>query len=76
MNGAVVVRFAFGVVGESRRDAHLAAVPDSGIPEYWLTFCGLEIPADLAEVSNRPAGMPCARCLASTGSAQPLTVPG
>jgi hypothetical protein len=63
VNGTVAVRFAFGVVGESRRQAHLATASDSGLPEYWQTFCGLEIPADLAEVSTRPAGMPCVRCL-------------
>ncbi|GAA0536399.1 hypothetical protein GCM10011581_23830 [Saccharopolyspora subtropica] len=63
MTGAVVVRFAPGVVGESRRQAHLAHAPEHGIPEFWSTFCGLRIPAEQAEVSTRPAGMPCVRCL-------------
>ncbi|MBB5157916.1 hypothetical protein [Saccharopolyspora phatthalungensis] len=67
MSATVAVRFAFGVVGESRRQAHLATAPDTGIPDRWRTFCGLEIPASLAEVSARPAGMPCMRCLGTPG---------
>lgn len=66
MTRTVAVRFAFGVVGESRRQAHLAdAVNDEASPQSWLTYCGLDIPAALAEVSNKPAGMPCVRCLSS-----------
>ncbi|KAA5824943.1 hypothetical protein ABT337_33115 [Saccharopolyspora hirsuta] len=65
MNRTVAVRFAFGIVGETRREAHLATAPGTGIPAAWLTFCGEEIPAHQAEVSEKPAGMPCVRCLAS-----------
>ncbi|WP_190815216.1 hypothetical protein [Saccharopolyspora pogona] len=75
MNGTVVVRFAFGVVGESRRQAHLSTAPESGLPEHWLTFCGLEIPATLAEVSAKPAGMPCMPCLSFPGGTA-RTLPG
>lgn len=63
MTRTVAVRFAFGVVGEARREVHLAIAPGTGIPATWLTFCGAEIPAHQAEVSEHPAGMPCLLCL-------------
>ncbi|MGW1681829.1 hypothetical protein [Saccharopolyspora sp. NPDC002376] len=64
MNRTVAVRYTFGIVGETRREAHLATTPGTGIPAEWMTFCGVEIPANQAEVSEKPAGMPCVRCLA------------
>ncbi|GAA4615720.1 hypothetical protein [Saccharopolyspora hordei] len=63
MSRTVAVRFASGVTSESRREAHLATWPGTGVPATWLTFCGMEIPAHQAEVFDRPAGMPCMRCL-------------
>lgn len=72
MTRTVAVRFAFGVVGESRRQAHLSEPPEDGVPPaLWLTFCGLEIRSELAEVSDKPAGMPCVRCLSAMS-----TIPG
>ncbi|MEU6132942.1 hypothetical protein ABZ805_27495 [Saccharopolyspora sp. NPDC047091] len=60
----VAVRYAPGAVAESRRQAHLAeaAGPVEDVAQ-WTTACGELIPADLAEVSHGPAGMPCLRCL-------------
>ncbi len=74
MNHTVAVRFAFGVVSESRREAHLAALPEIGeTPSSWTTFCGLDIPTDQAEVSSKPAGMPCVTCMAArTAPAGPM----
>ncbi|WP_460959422.1 hypothetical protein [Parasphingorhabdus pacifica] len=73
----VAVRFAAGVVGESRRQAHLAEAPDGDSPPaLWPTLCGLEIRATLAEVSDRPAGMPCVRCLAAMTSSSPEELDG
>ena len=64
MNQTVAVRYASGLIGESRRQAHLSSLPgNGGSPPSWITFCGLEIPAEQAEVARRPAGMPCFRCL-------------
>ncbi|QUH02758.1 hypothetical protein HUO13_19845 [Saccharopolyspora erythraea] len=64
MSRTVSVRYAAGVVGESRRHAHLSVAPPDGVrPAAWPTYCGLEIPAHLAEVAHQPAGMPCLRCL-------------
>lgn len=64
MSGTVAVRYGAGVVGESRRQAHLASAPASGeVPATWTTFCGLHIPAAAAEVSHVPDGMPCMPCL-------------
>lgn len=64
MSGTVAVRYGAGVVGESRRQAHLASAPDSGeTPVTWATFCGLSIPAAAAEVSHVPDGMPCLPCM-------------
>lgn len=66
MTRTVAVRFAPGVVGESRRQAHLAEAPgDERPPTWWRTFCGLELRAELVEVSNQPAGMPCVPCLSA-----------
>ncbi|RCW45988.1 hypothetical protein DFQ14_102290 [Halopolyspora algeriensis] len=70
----VAVRFASGVVGETRRQAHLASVPAPGAThEFWTTFCGMHIPVEVAEVSQGPDGMPCLPCLmhsaAGTGPA-------
>lgn len=66
MTRTVAVRFAPGVVGESRRQAHLAEAPDNERPPaLWQTFCGLELRAELVEVSHRPSGMPCVRCLSA-----------
>jgi hypothetical protein len=64
MVSTVAVRFVTGVVGESRRQAHLAQRPDVGVPVAWRTMCGQEIPSQLAEVADQPAGMPCFGCLA------------
>lgn len=71
MGGTVAVRFAAGVIGESRRLAHLASRPDAGIPASWSTLCGQEIPAHLAEVADHPAGMPCFGCLSRLPGPQP-----
>ncbi len=60
----VAVRYQPGVVGESRRQAHLALTePGTEGVAYWTTACGQVIPAELAEVADRPWGMPCLRCL-------------
>ncbi|MEV0082655.1 hypothetical protein [Saccharopolyspora sp. NPDC050642] len=67
MTRTVVVRFAFGIVSEASRQAHLAVAPEAGIPERWLTYCGVEIPANVAEVSAQPSGMPCMGCLSAPG---------
>lgn len=65
MNDSIAVRYAPGVIAESQRQVHMAELPaDTGIPRNWLTYCGIEIPSRLAEVSEQPAGMPCMRCLA------------
>ncbi|MEU6267374.1 hypothetical protein [Saccharopolyspora shandongensis] len=62
--GTVAVRFAADVVSDSKRQSHMATVPEDGeVPASWLTFCGLEIPAHQAEVSQHPTGMPCVCCL-------------
>ncbi|WP_243787829.1 hypothetical protein [Saccharopolyspora gloriosae] len=60
----VAVRYAPGVVAESHRQAHLAQTgqPVEDVVQ-WTTACGELIPAESAEVSHRPAGMPCLRCL-------------
>ncbi|MCA1191550.1 MULTISPECIES: hypothetical protein [unclassified Saccharopolyspora] len=60
----VAVRYAPGAVAESRRQAHLAEA-DGPVADVvrWTTACGELIPADVAEVSPGPAGMPCLRCL-------------
>lgn len=63
MGGTVAVRFTAGVVCESRRQAHLARRPETDTPAAWRTLCGQVIPAHLAEVADRPAGMPCYGCL-------------
>lgn len=64
MSGTVAVRYREGVVSQSRREAHLASVTDAQEPpDPWTTFCGLHIPAELAEVAPGPAGMPCMGCL-------------
>ena len=70
MGGTVAVRFSAGVVGESRRQAHVARRPDGGDPAAWRTLCGQEIPADLAEVADQPAGMPCFGCLSRLPATQ------
>ncbi|WP_374727591.1 hypothetical protein [Haloactinomyces albus] len=60
----VAVRFMSGVVGETRRQAHLAPTPTTDAAhEFWTTFCGMRIPVEVAEVSQGPAGMPCLACL-------------
>lgn len=71
MGGTVAVRFAAGVVGEASRQAHLAFRPEIGVPTAWRTLCGQEIPAHLAEVADRPAGMPCFGCLSRLPAPQP-----
>lgn len=60
----VAVRHAPGLVAESRRQAHLAQTsqPVQEVAQ-WLTACGELIPAESAEVSHGPVGMPCLRCL-------------
>ncbi|SFT01625.1 hypothetical protein [Saccharopolyspora flava] len=63
MSAVVAVRFAAGVVAESRRQTHLAARPEGPFPAAWRTLCGLQIPSYVAEVSEQPAGMPCVRCM-------------
>ncbi|MEU5850740.1 hypothetical protein [Saccharopolyspora shandongensis] len=67
MSRTVVVRFAFGIASEAGRQAHLAVAPEAGVPERWLTYCGVVIPANVAEVSAQPAGMPCMGCLSAPG---------
>ncbi|MEV4647085.1 hypothetical protein [Saccharopolyspora sp. NPDC049426] len=64
MSSVVAVRFAAGVVAESRRQTHLAAQPEGPFPAAWRTLCGIQIPSYVAEVSDHPAGMPCVRCMA------------
>lgn len=64
MIDAIAVRYAPGVLPESQRQVHMAEQPsDNAVPRSWLTYCGMEIPAQLAEVSDKPAGMPCMGCL-------------
>lgn len=63
MSTVVAVRFAAGVVAESRRQTHLATRPEGPFPAAWRTLCGLQIPSYVAEISERPAGMPCVRCM-------------
>jgi hypothetical protein len=70
----VAVRYKAGVVGEARRQTHLAPVPEDGVPVYWHTLCGLDIPAELTEVSDGPDGMPCLVCLGSTSAFTPSTL--
>ncbi|MBA8824455.1 hypothetical protein FHX42_001802 [Saccharopolyspora lacisalsi] len=64
MSSTVAVRFTAGTMSESRREAHLAGrpAPDTN-PDFWETYCGIHIPAEIAEVSDRPAGMPCMACM-------------
>ncbi|SDP91908.1 hypothetical protein SAMN04487905_11348 [Actinopolyspora xinjiangensis] len=67
MNRTIAVRYRAGVVGESQRQVHFCALDDAGDPsETWETYCGLRIPDDVAETADRPAGMPCLRCLTRT----------
>ncbi len=71
MTETIAVRYAAGVVGEAQRLVHMADAPaDDEPPQHWLTLCGEEIPADLAEVSQQPLGMPCIGCLSRIGPAQ------
>ncbi|NYH78332.1 hypothetical protein FHR84_001654 [Actinopolyspora biskrensis] len=64
MTGTVIVRYRAGVVGETQRQVHLCTPDDSGTtPDEWRTHCGIGIPAEQAEVSDLPAGMPCLPCL-------------
>ena len=63
MSAVVAVRFAAGVVAESRRQTHLATRPEGPFPAAWRTLCGIQIPSYVAEVSEQPNGMPCVRCM-------------
>ncbi|RRO18910.1 hypothetical protein EIL87_05215 [Saccharopolyspora rhizosphaerae] len=63
MSAVVAVRFAAGVVAESRRQTHLASRPEGPFPAAWRTLCGLQIPSYAAQVSEQPTGMPCVRCM-------------
>lgn len=75
MSGTVAVRFTSGVVGETRRQAHLAAAPESGSnSRFWDTYCGMHIPVEIAEVSDRPAGMPCLPCMMRSSTVGGLAV--
>lgn len=70
MSSTVAVRFMSGVVGETRRQAHLAPTPAAdAVHEFWATFCGMHIPVDIAEVSQGPAGMPCLACMMQSAAA-------
>lgn len=60
---AVGVRYLPGMVGESRRQMHLAHAPGPP-PSTWEALCGVRIPAELAETFDGPSGMPCMNCLA------------
>ncbi|SDQ34935.1 hypothetical protein [Actinopolyspora saharensis] len=64
MTGTVVVRYRAGIVGETQRQVHLTTLDDSDpAPTEWRTHCGIGIPAEQAEISELPAGMPCLPCL-------------
>lgn len=64
MSSTVAVRIRSGAIGESQRQAHLATEPATGdTPAFWSTYCGVRIPAEIAEVSNGPTGMPCMVCM-------------
>lgn len=70
----VAVRYRPGVIGESQRQSHMAqtTLHDLSRVPYWTTACGQIISADVAEVSEQPAGMPCLRCLIGL----PVPLPG
>lgn len=71
----VGVRYAPGTVGESARQVHLALLPGSP-PRTWEVLCGARIPAELAETSDGPAGMPCMDCLTRMVTARPAVDTG
>ncbi|WP_192827115.1 hypothetical protein [Actinopolyspora erythraea] len=76
MSRTIAVRYRAGVVGESQRQVHFCALDGADGPsEIWETYCGLRIPDSVAETADRPAGMPCLRCLTRT-PALDGTVPG
>ncbi|MBP2182588.1 hypothetical protein [Amycolatopsis magusensis] len=61
----MVVRLLRGVVGETRRVAHLVpAHLDSALPSELEALCGELLQAGQAELLPGLRGMPCDRCLA------------
>jgi hypothetical protein len=59
----IIARPLPGTVGETRRVAHLFAVPpDQTAPDRMTAYCGDTFgPAEL-ELLDRPTGMPCVSC--------------
>lgn len=70
----VGVRYVPGAVGESGRQMHMAHLPGSP-PRTWSALCGARIPAELAETSDGPSGMPCMACLSGLVTARPAIEP-
>lgn len=61
----VAVRLLPGVVGETKRLCHIAAIPQR-VPEAdpLTAYCGVRIWRGQAEILPVPQGMPCELCLA------------
>jgi hypothetical protein len=60
----VIARPRPGVVGETRRVAHLFEIPaGQDVPETLTALCGDEFGHGQLEMLERPSGMPCESCL-------------
>lgn len=61
----VALRLLPGVVGETKRLCHIAAIPQR-VPETdpLTAYCGTRIWRNQAEILPVPRGMPCEVCLA------------
>ncbi|GAB3579694.1 hypothetical protein GCM10027445_48740 [Amycolatopsis endophytica] len=63
LSGAfVLARPRAGVVGETRRVAHVFPLP-ADRPGVLVAYCGFEGRPGELDVLDGPAGMPCERCL-------------
>lgn len=60
----VLVRYRSGVVGQSARTVHLAALPTGDASEI-RALCGALLPSDDIETLSPGQGMPCTSCLLS-----------
>jgi hypothetical protein len=61
----LALRLLPGVVGETKRVCHIAAIPQQEPEADPLTaYCGVQIWRSQAEILSVPRGMPCEPCLA------------
>lgn len=68
----VIARPRPGVVGETRRVAHLFEIPaGQDVPETLAALCGDEFGHGQLELLNRLSGMPCEPCLRLSPTPRP-----